>query len=115
MRKLLPVLIVLILCLPLLALPAHAQEATAEPTAEATTSAAVTAEPTAETTTSAEATEAPTGTVTAVPTAAPEGETGEAPTGLSTLVLLIGLGAVALVGLSSIARNNLQNRTGNKS
>lgn len=97
MRKLLPAFILFVFCLPLLALPVYAQEATAEPTAEATTGA--------------EATEAPAGgEATAAPPAAPEGETGgEAPTGLSTLMLLIGLGAVALVGLSMVARDNLRN------
>lgn len=96
MRKLLPVLILLVFCLSLLALPVHAQEATAEPTVEATEAPAgaeATAEPTAEA------------------TAAPDAEAGDqAPTGLSTLVLLIGLGAVAAVGLTFAARDTLRNR-----
>ncbi len=101
MRKLLLVLIFAALCL--LAAPVYAQEATAEAEATAPVETTAPAETTAET-------PAEPGTP-----AEPAEPAEAAPTGLSTLILLIGLGAVAAVGLAVVARENFKARDGGDS
>ncbi len=99
-KKLL-VVFILALLLVIAALPTFAQDATAEPTAEATTEATVEAAPateaTAEITAAAEATSEATAEVT-VEANAEAAPTDDGAAGLPTLFLLIGVGAVLLIG-----------------
>lgn len=97
-RKLLTVL-TLCLLLTALAVPVFAQDATSEATTEATaetTDLAPTAEATTESTGASE--------VTATVEASSVESESTAPTGIGTLVLLVGLGAVVLVGGVMLAR-----------
>jgi hypothetical protein len=105
-------LLILMLCL-MAALPAYAQDATEEATTEATSEATqestaevveATAEATIEATqeVTAEVVEA---TAEATPEATPTPEVNEAAAeGISTLILLAGLGAVAVVGGLALMR-----------
>lgn len=110
MRKPLTVFILLVLGLSLLSLPVLAQEATAEPTPEATIA---TEAPTAEITAEGTAVVEPVPPTEAPAAENPAGE-ADAPTGLSTLVLLLGLAAVSVVGLAMVARDNLRSKPADK-
>src|SRR5512139_2410772 len=103
MRKMWAVFILLILSLSRFSLTTRAQETTAEPTAETT---AVIEAPTAEVTAEATQVTEPVPPTEAPPTENPD-SAEDAPTGLGTLVLLMGLGAVSIVGLTMVARENL--------
>lgn len=89
---------------------APAAEVTAEPTAEATEEPA--AEPTAEPTVEAAPVIEPTAEPVAEPTAEPAAESEEdaGAAGTTTLVLLIGLGAVLAVGGLTLLRERFENK-----